>query len=201
MKRFLDQKQEEEFKLSTNRHQGKLEKLGLNIGQYNQTTTKIHNLSNRELSSLEKSLLTKGLNHCIFPFRINLLDIQTEFESLYHELRPGVNITQRCEFRRVLFSLYSKYKSNYFYEKNDDPAALDNDERLALKKLKAEDSIVICKPDKGQEIVILDKDDYLAKLEALPADRFVFKPAEENDNIQNLVKFQNFYTVSKEEKA
>ena len=74
----------------------------------------------------------------------------------------------------------------------NDLTALDNDETLALKKLKADDSIVISKPDNGQGVIILDKVDYLTKLEVLVTDRFVFKPVEENDNIQNLAKFQNF---------
>ena len=45
VKRVLEQKQEGEVKLCTNRYQGKLHKLGLSSGQYNQTNTKIHNLS------------------------------------------------------------------------------------------------------------------------------------------------------------
>ena len=51
----------------------------------------------------------------------------------------------------------------------------------------------MCKPDKGQGVATLDEVDYLAKFEALLADRFVFKPVEKNNNIQNLAKFQNFY--------
>ena len=59
---------------------------------------------------------------------------------------------------------------------------------LALNRLKDDDSMIAREPDNGQGVVILDKTTYLAKLDILLADKLIFRPVEESDNIKNLTQ-------------
>ena len=95
-------------------------------------------------------MLSKGSNYCIPVPYIDLLNVQTEFENLYQEIRPFLKQQQETEFKRILIYLYSKFKSSYFHFKNTGMQNLTKEEQLSLKSLKNDQSIIICKPDKSQ---------------------------------------------------
>ena len=50
----------------------------------------------------------------------------------------------------------------------------------------------MCKPDKVQGVAILDKLDYIAKMEKILSDKTAFMQVNKDDNVSNLEKFQNF---------
>ena len=52
---------------------------------YLENISTIRNLSARFVTDSEKKLLSKGLDFAIFPQYLNILDVQAEFENLYHE--------------------------------------------------------------------------------------------------------------------
>ena len=91
----------------------------------------------------------------------------------------------------MIFNLYSKYKSGYFYAKQQKQLKLSEAELDALKNLSNKPSIVICKPDKGNGVVLLDKSTYQQKMENILKDKSKFKLAT-NNNLKQLQKFQNF---------
>ena len=55
-------------------------------------------------------------------------------------------------------TLYSKFKSVFFLAKSNNLNNILNDEELAaIKSLRNNENLVICKPDKGNGVVVLDK--------------------------------------------
>ena len=61
-----------------------------------------------------------------------------------------------------------------------------------IKSLRSNKNILITKPDKGSEVVILNYTDYTAKMELILRDKTNFRLAEENDNTAKIkIKLQN----------
>ena len=75
--------------------------------------------------------------------------MQTELENLSQEIRSN-KPQQKAEFKRILISLCSKFKSSYFHFKNTGMQNLTKEEQLSPKSLNNDQSIITCKPDKGQ---------------------------------------------------
>ena len=69
---------------------------------------------------------------------------------------------------------------------------LTKEEQLSLKSLKNDQSIIIYKPDKIQGVAIFDKLDYIAKMEKILSDKTALMQVNNDDNVSNLEKFQNF---------
>jgi len=59
--------------------------------------------------------------------------------------------------RSVNLDHYSKLKSSFFYKKKEDEMVLTRKEKETLRARSQDTSIVICKPDKGNGVVVLDK--------------------------------------------
>ena len=92
-----------------------------------------------------------------------MINVQTEFENLYQELRPALSQKKRKEFKSILLNLYNKYVSSFFYLRKHSDANLLPEEKEALENLKKDNTIVICKPDKTKGVTILNKSDYIDK--------------------------------------
>ena len=107
-------------------------------------------LSNRQLSETEYRALNHGLQFGILPTKFNFNEVQAEFENLYRQVRPHLQHTKRVLFKTKLMNLYNKYKSTYFYDKSHGKIGMPQDEMQALKALKEDEDLIICKPDKGQ---------------------------------------------------
>ena len=73
-----------------------------------------------------------------------------------------------------------------------DVTGLSREEKLALYTLHKEKSIIVSKPDKGQGVAILQKCDYIAKMELILQDQTIFKPVKSDDNIRKLSILQGF---------
>ena len=52
-------------------------------------------------------------------------------------------------------------------------------------------NIVISKPDKGNGVVVLNRADYVAKMQTILCDTNKFQPCNNDNNVANLLKFQN----------
>ena len=62
----------------------------------------------------------------------------------------------------------------------------------ALKHLSKDETLIICKPDKGNGVVLTDKKEYVQKMNQLLGDCTKFRPVCADDNITNLASFQRF---------
>ena len=60
----------------------------------------------------------------------------------------------------------------------------------ALNSLKKDKSIIICKADKGYAVVLLNKLDYINKMNCVLSNTKRFKQVNYDNNIHNLDKFQ-----------
>jgi len=118
VKKFLVECQKQE-KFNINKvHSKKLCNLGLHEGDITDSIHVIKNFSDHLLTTEEISALNKGLNFSIVPLHFNFLQIQASLERIYHETRPYLDFKNRLEFKRLIFNMYSKYKSGYFHAKN-----------------------------------------------------------------------------------
>ena len=96
--------------------------------------------------------------------------------------------------KRIIFNLCSKYKSGYFYLKQQKMFSLDDGELQAITDLRQNKSIIVCKPNKGNGVVLLNKSDYVKKMENILLDKSKFKPST-NNILKQLKKFQAFFFV------
>jgi len=110
----------------------------------------------------------------------------------YQECRPFLQQQHRIELKRLLINQYSKRKSSFFYKKKEDEMVLTRKENETLRALSQDTSIVICKSDKGNGVVVLDKKDYIKKMGTILKDKTQFQPKKSNANLENFKKFQVF---------
>jgi predicted GIY-YIG superfamily endonuclease len=110
------------------------------------------NLSSHELNHSELSVLNKGLNFAISPSSIpfdNLICcIEDSIKTLTDEDKDQVR--QDCA---VILRNAKPPKSN-----------ISKEERLAIKNLRNNTNLIILKADKGGATVIMNKEDYITKM-------------------------------------
>lgn len=114
----------------------------------------VKNLSSRTLSTSETELLSKGAGFAISPNQIPYDDfvVATEQACKYIS-NPG----QKAALRAELTELLSKQKAP--------PSNLTKAEQQALNNLMKDNDIVIAQADKGKALVVMDKSDYINKME------------------------------------
>ena len=134
----------------------------------------IFNYTDRTLSSVEKAALSKGLEFALAPNSLNYCSFLIPFEKAFHSLNklPATGPSDRFKDRLKELVLHS-FES--FNPKNI-AKNLTKEAWFALKNLANDPTIIICKPDKGNGIVLLHKADYEAKILALLQDQAKFQP-------------------------
>ncbi|VDP69589.1 unnamed protein product [Echinostoma caproni] len=58
----------------------------------------------------------------------------------------------------------------------------------ALKELQSSPNLIVLKPDKGHGVVVVDKNEYVAKIMKILDDKHKFKPDLAPDNVQLIEK-------------
>nr|WBB44924.1 reverse transcriptase [Chrysogorgia stellata] len=134
----------------------------------------IKNLSSYTLSSIEKEVLSKGLNFAIPQSKIKRETIFSEFEILWSQLE---NLTADNE---EVFAACKARVSDIAHAYSGSPieckeSCLAREHLIALANLRKNRDIVICKPDKGTGVVILDKTDYNSKMLDILKDNYKFR--------------------------
>lgn len=171
----------------TERHHRKLYNLYDSRVFLTQDISHVYNLSNHTLSKSEYSLLNKGLKFAIKKRRSNSIDTKIELENLYSNIFNDQK-NDRCTINNeeaLLADLKSYgHKTDSLAKRVPDP--LTREEKSALAGLKANDKIVITRSDKGGDTVILDREDYLRKLESIlvDADRFSVCGGDQSNKIK-----------------
>ena len=160
-------------------HDRKLFRLGVDRSKSVESSKVVFNLSSRNLSTREKDLLSLGLDFCIpFP-RINKIYYFTEFESICHSLDK---VNQACDnlynnaidrIRNKISGITTASYKEAITQDNSCPIFCKEDVNI-LKKLGEDKSIIITKADKGRATVVLDKRDYVDKLEQILLDKSKF---------------------------
>ena len=139
----------------------------------------IHNFSSYQLSNDEKSLLAKGLNFSIPPKKLNFADHLTPFETLYKDIK-GCDVSAqtldllKVDLKKIAFSTLNQY--NFLKELN-----LSKPEYAALKKLSSNEDIIIHRSDKGNSVVLVDREDYRKRMQELVDDTSKFEKVKVKD--------------------
>ena len=129
------------------------------------------NFSNYQLSSIERDFLNLGLNCHIQP-KYDRLQKQTEIETLYQSLlhlEEKKEISIKQELADQLRSESTKHRNTKHHSILTPPL------REAAHTLKNNNDIVIRKADKSSVYVILNKNEYIEKLNVILADTTKFK--------------------------
>lgn len=111
----------------------------------------IMNLSTKELTNDQTKLLSKGMNFSITPKEIPVKEIVSRVENTVKNLEKAESDNIRAKVSLTLQKAKAPIQN------------LSKAERLSLKQLREDESIVILPADKGRASVILNKEDYVAK--------------------------------------
>ena len=170
---FLN-KNDKKLKNQQDIHSKKLFNLGTESSKTSHDPQKvIFNYSSHVLTESEKSLLCKGLNFAIPPDKLEYADFLLPLELLYRGIQNLHVTDQKKQLlkARIKDSALSSFIS---YNKNSAPSNLTKEEFASLKSLSKNDSLIIQKSDKGNSIAIINKDDYLQKMQNILSDSSKF---------------------------
>ena len=123
-------------------------------------TNFIANQSKYPLDADSESILKKGLNFALTPTRIPVEDIICGVESAIGHLPPDEAEIVRQDTCRILRNATSQHQK----------ANVTKRERIALKNLRKNEDLVILPADKGNATVLLNKEDYIRKMEEVIRD-------------------------------
>lgn len=149
----------------------------------------IINLSDHKLSPTEEFVLSHGLNFCLPPNNIKREEIFAEFEVLFGQLLHHVPHTpeQFSALKAKLSDLAHAYCGT----------PVDIGDFLILKEciqagksLRSNENIHVTKPDKGSGVVILNKSDYISKMEFILQDSSKFKTLGSSAEADNTTKIE-----------
>ena len=120
----------------------------------------IFNFSNVSITEAEKSLLVKGLSFSLPPKKLSYSDYLVNFELFYRSI-DNLNILTgdnlgyvKTKIKDLALISLRNYNANI-------PQHLSNEESEALKNLPANCNLIIQKADKGNSVVLVEKDVYL----------------------------------------
>ena len=143
-------------------HNKKLSKLGIPQPSFKFIDKAVINHSSYILSNKEKFLLSLGLDFCLPFSRPKFVNYFSAFEKLASTLSPLSSDDAFSSFRRECSHLaYRTYTSHW--GRNWLPFINKEDIEL-LKNLGSNKNLVITKPDKGNGVVLMNKDDYIQKM-------------------------------------
>ena len=156
----------------------------------------IYNFSNYHLTDSDKSLLIKGLNFAIPPKKIEYSKFLLPFELLFRDIKANIEssvdlASAKARLQDTAFTSYTGFNKD-----NSPPSNISKDEFESLCKLKNENNLVIQKADKGNTIVILDRDSYLKSVETLLTGSSKFKniPVRPDKDLNYIISFKKRIT-------
>ena len=150
----------------SNAHHKKLLQLGVNGKPSSCDPDKvIFNYSSVALSAREKFLLSFGLEFNLPVYKPNFFRYFVYFESLVQRLKP-CNLLEKHTFEQVISSVKDIASAHFenFKSRNVFSPVFTKADLSLLKSLGGKSNLVICKPDKGTGVVLLDKVDYISKI-------------------------------------
>ena len=164
------------------------------IGKF--VSPNVVNLSQRNLTETEISLLSKGLNFVPTPKEVNISEIKADLEAFGRKLRlkwhfrDNTTVVAYNPFKpkstfnpfrndptiEVYLSMLEEEIVNLTKQENSD--SFDNltkAEKEALRNLSADKSIIIKGADKGSAVVVWDRLDYLKEANSQLDDSLVYE--------------------------
>ena len=176
-KKWLKQKQNEYYNRTKVIHIKKLEKIGYNSLKHPPTENVIFNFSNRILTDTEKSGLAVGLDFTLTTNRITATNHFTPFELLAENAEKSTMYKDSPERKSTFLANLKHIAHSSFNNINCNKISpnMPGNQLKALKELSKDENIVILKPDKGNGIVLLNKQDYINKVNVILNDSSKFE--------------------------
>ena len=144
--------------------------LGHNLVKHPPSDKVILNFSNRVLTSTEKGVLSLGSGFCIPPKNYRLVDHYLPFKKLAFVLSKmnfyNPSIDRKSYYHSKLKSIAASSFKN-IGENLNSINNLNKSQLMALKNLASDKTIVILKPDKGNGVVLMNKVDYISKVDVI----------------------------------
>ena len=134
----------------------------------------ILNFSKLSLTDAEKTLLVKGLSFALPPKQLSYSDYLINFELFYRsidnlKILSGDNLDFiKTRIKDTALTSFRNYNANV-------PQHLSNEEFEAQKTLSKNCNLVIQKADKGNSVVMVEKDVYLRHMERTISDHNKFE--------------------------
>ena len=132
------------------------------------------NFSKYVLSDIEKKLLAKGLNFCLAPKQLKHADYLPHFELFYRDIR-NLEILSNEDLDFVKTKTKETALSSFRQYNKNPQQNLSKDELAALTNLSKNKDIVIQESDKGNSVVVVDKNTYFKRMENLLSDQRKFE--------------------------
>ncbi|CAF4440278.1 unnamed protein product, partial [Rotaria sp. Silwood2] len=111
-------------------------------------------MSDVQLSDIQNRVLSKGLKFVMMPKSIDFVETITNTEKSMS--------TAPLIIKQAAISEVSTFMQKWKKRKQDN---MTKDERQALRDLKNMDNIIIVPADKGGKTVIMNRNDYINKIE------------------------------------
>ena len=127
------------------------------------------NFSKYVLSDIEKKLLAKGLDFCLPPKQLKYANYLAHFELFYRDIR-NLEILSNEDLDFVKTKTKETALSSFRQYNKNPQQTLSKEELSALTNLSKNKDIIIQKSDKGNSVVIVDKDTYVKRMENLLSD-------------------------------
>ncbi|KAF7677257.1 hypothetical protein TCON_2655 [Astathelohania contejeani] len=158
-------------------HLKKLHHLGIPVFNSVNPDKVVFNFSKRILSPKEKDFLALGLDFGLVCGKPKFVSHFLGFERLCYLLKNCSLRTNTDVGWTKVVSTIASVAHNVYNDFNKQRLLLplvDKSKFDIIKNLKSDSSICITRPDKGRGVVILDKLDYIGKVERLLADKSKF---------------------------
>ena len=142
------------------------------------TDNVIFNFSDVILTEDEKSALSKGLKFSFPPSRLNFVDHFLSFGQLFKDVcNLDFYDPLNRGFQAFKHSLsHLAHSSFYSFNPLSMKRPFDNECIKVIKSLAENKDLIICKPDKGNGVVLLNKTSYVEKMKEILSDGTKFSP-------------------------
>jgi len=157
-------------------HKKKLNSLGVNSEiQPCDPDRVVHNFSSVTLSSRLKTLLAYGLDFGLPVYKVDFFKYFLSFEKLVFSLKSSTIVGDSTELLNRIQSTAFKYFYNFKSSKVFSSVFTKQD-ISELKNLSKNKDLVVCKPDKGKGVVLVDRSAYVKSMLSLISDTSKFVP-------------------------
>lgn len=153
-------------------HEQKLKKLGISLPSFVSPESVIFNYSDYVLTHREKFLLSFGLDFNLPFFKPNFSQYFLPFEKLFKSLFYEPCRGSGHYFKQLLHSV--AYKS-YFERHTPNYPFFKRSDLNILRALSRNDNLIISRPDKCKGVVLLNRPQYLDKMNLILSDNTKFE--------------------------
>lgn len=125
----------------------------------------IINLSDVELTEIQKDVLCRGLNFGIPPAKLSHEAVIAEFEMCWQQLEGMVTSDERrATCKTSLANIAQRYASAKI-DRTGYP--LGKEHMKTIKELRQNHDVIITRPDKGNGVVIMNRTEYVEKMTSI----------------------------------